>query len=60
MSHEEKKLVDDALHNLKKDHEKLAKTRSDDLKMIENLSKDVDKSIAAIHELHGANPQLVT
>jgi DNA repair exonuclease SbcCD ATPase subunit len=58
-SHEEKKLVDVALRNLK-DHDKLAKAHDNDLKMIQNLRKYVDKSITAINELCGANAELVT
>jgi septal ring factor EnvC (AmiA/AmiB activator) len=59
-SHEEKKLVDVALRNLKKDHDKLAKAHDNDLKMIQNLRKYVDKSIIAINEPCGANAELVT
>jgi chromosome segregation ATPase len=57
---EEKKLAEDALRNSKKDHEKLNKTRDDDLKLIENLGRDVDKSTKTINELRSANAELST
>jgi hypothetical protein len=47
----EKKLVEEALANSKKDLEKLQKTHDDDLRLIENLRKDHEKSSKAAEDL---------
>jgi predicted nucleic acid-binding Zn-ribbon protein len=59
-SSEEKRLADIALHDLKKEQDKLAKTREDDLKMIQNLGQDAYKSTNTINELRGTNAELAT
>jgi septal ring factor EnvC (AmiA/AmiB activator) len=57
-SQEEKELVECALRDSKKDHEKSSKTKEEDLKMIENLRKDADKSTKTMDELHITNTKL--
>jgi chromosome segregation ATPase len=57
---EEKKLAEAALRDSKKDHEKLNKIREDDLKMTENLHRDVDKSTTTIDELRSTNVEIST
>jgi chromosome segregation ATPase len=57
---DEKQLVEAALHDSKKHHEKLNKTREVDLKMIENLRKYADKSTKTIDELRSTNAELST
>jgi hypothetical protein len=41
---DEKKVADEATKNSRKDLEKLQKNHDEDLKLIENLRKDYDKS----------------
>jgi F0F1-type ATP synthase membrane subunit b/b' len=48
---DEKSLVETALHDSKKDFEKLNKAHEYDLKMIENLRKEADKSTESINDL---------
>jgi hypothetical protein len=57
---EEKNLAEAALRDSKKDHEKLNKIREDDLKMTENLHRDVDKSTTTIDELRSTNVEIST
>jgi TolA-binding protein len=40
--------------------ERLKKTHEDDLKLIENLRQDIDKSTKTIEELRGVNTELST
>jgi chromosome segregation ATPase len=57
---DEKKLIEAALNDSKKDLEKLNKTHEDDLKMIENLRKDSDKNAKTVDELCVSNAELST
>jgi predicted transcriptional regulator len=41
---DDKKVAEEVLENSRKDLEKLQKTHDDDLRLIENLGKDCDKS----------------
>jgi predicted RNase H-like nuclease (RuvC/YqgF family) len=52
---DEKRLAEAALHDSKKDLEKLNKTHEDDLKMIENLRKDSDRNAKTVDELRVSN-----
>jgi Rad3-related DNA helicase len=53
-----KKITEEALDQSKKDLEKLQKTRDDDLRLIENLRKDHDKSSKAAEDLWTNNADL--
>jgi HD superfamily phosphohydrolase len=55
---DEKKIVEEALGNSRKDFEKLYKTHDDDLRLIENLRKDCDKSSKATEDLRANNVDL--
>jgi predicted nucleic acid-binding Zn-ribbon protein len=55
---DEKKVVEEAFANSRKDLEKLQKTHDDDLKLIENLPKDNDKSSKAPEDLRNNNADL--
>jgi hypothetical protein len=48
---DEKKIVEEADENSRKDLEKLRKTHDDDLRLIENLRKDHDKSLKTAEDL---------
>jgi hypothetical protein len=52
---DEKKVVEEAFANSRKDLEKLQKTHDDDLKLIENLRKDHDNSSKAVKDLRTNN-----
>jgi chromosome segregation ATPase len=55
---DEKKVAEEAVKNSRKDFEKLQKTHGDDLKLIENLRKDCDKSSKAAEDLRVNNADL--
>jgi hypothetical protein len=55
-----KRLAEAALHDSKKDLEKVNKTHEDDLKMIEKLHKDSDKNAKTVDELCVSNAKLST
>jgi chromosome segregation ATPase len=58
IAEDEKKVAENALESSKKDLEKLQKTHEEDLKLIENLRKDCDKSSKAAEDLHVNNADL--
>jgi chromosome segregation ATPase len=58
-SQNEKKLVDAAHHNLKKEHDKLKEAQSNDVQILEELRKSVDEGTAAITQLRGTNANLL-
>jgi hypothetical protein len=55
---DDKKVVEEALENSRKDLEKLQKTHDCDLRLIENLRKDYDKSSKAAEDLRVNNADL--
>jgi hypothetical protein len=55
---DEKKVVEVAAENSRKDLEKLQKTHDEDLKLIENLRKDYDKSSKVAEDLRVNNADL--
>jgi uncharacterized protein (DUF305 family) len=58
VAEDEKKVTQGALENSKKDLEKLQNTHEEDLKLIENLCKDHDKSSKAAEDLRVNNVDL--
>jgi hypothetical protein len=58
ITEEGKKVADEALQQSKKDLERLQKTHNDDLRLIENLCKDHDKSSKATEDLQTNNADL--
>jgi hypothetical protein len=57
-SQDEKKVVEEAAENSRKDLEKLQKTHDNDLKLIENLQKDYDKSSKIAEDFRVNNADL--
>jgi hypothetical protein len=55
---DEKKIVEEAAENSRKDLEKLRKTHDDDLRLIENICKDHDKSLKIAEDLRTNNADL--
>jgi myosin heavy subunit len=55
---DEKKIVEEAAENSRKELERLQKTHDDDLRMIENLRKDHDKSLKTTEDLRTNNSDL--
>jgi chromosome segregation ATPase len=55
---DEKSIVEAALQDSTKDLVKLKKTHEDDLNLIENLRKDLDKNAKTIDEVRDSNVQL--
>jgi predicted nucleic acid-binding Zn-ribbon protein len=55
---DEKKVVEESFANSRKDLEKLQKTHDDDLKLIDNLHKDCDKSSKTAEDLRVNNTDL--
>jgi chromosome segregation ATPase len=55
---DDKKIVEEALEQSKKDFEKLQKIHNDDMCLIENLRKDHDKSSKAVEDLRHNNADL--
>jgi hypothetical protein len=55
---DEKKVVEEAVENSRKDLEKLQKTHDEDLRLIENLRKDYDKSSKTVEDLRVNNANL--
>jgi predicted nucleic acid-binding Zn-ribbon protein len=55
---DEKKIVDEALEQSKKDLEKLQKTHDEDLSLIENLRRTHDKSSKIAEDLRANNADL--
>jgi myosin heavy subunit len=55
---DEKKVVEEAAENSRKQLERLRKTHDDDLRMIENLRKDHDKSLKTAEDLRTNNSDL--
>jgi chromosome segregation ATPase len=58
-SQNEKKFVDVARHNLKKEHDKLKEAWINDVQIIEDLRKSIDEGTAAITDLHRTNAKLL-
>jgi hypothetical protein len=55
---DEKKVVEEAAENSRKDLEKLQKTHDEDLRLIENLRKDYDQSSKTVEDLRVNNANL--
>jgi hypothetical protein len=55
---DEKKVAEEAAENSRKDLEKLQKTHGEDLRLIENLHKDYDKSSKTVEDLRVNNADL--
>jgi type IV secretory pathway VirJ component len=55
---DEKKIVDEALEQSKKDLEKLQRTHDDDLSLIDNLRKTHDRSSKIVEDLQANNADL--
>jgi chromosome segregation ATPase len=55
---DEKRAVEEAAENSRRDLDKLQKTHDEDLKLIENLHKGYDKSSKAVEDLRVNNADL--